>query len=80
MTVPQLAAHAHMAPRTFARRFVAETGTTPLRWLLDARLDNATRSHHRAPQHQARSSGIPKVRDAVTRWRARRTYALRQAI
>jgi transcriptional regulator GlxA family with amidase domain len=41
LTVPQLAAHAHMAPRTFARRFVAETGTTPLRWLLDARLDRA---------------------------------------
>ncbi|GAA3505553.1 helix-turn-helix domain-containing protein [Streptomyces prasinosporus] len=41
LTVPQLAAHAHMAPRTFARRFVAETGTTPLRWLLAARLDRA---------------------------------------
>ncbi|THC51829.1 helix-turn-helix domain-containing protein [Streptomyces sp. A1499] len=41
LTVPLLAAHAHMAPRTFARRFVSETGTTPLRWLLDARLDRA---------------------------------------
>ncbi|CAM5393185.1 GlxA family transcriptional regulator [Streptomyces griseomycini] len=41
LTVPQLAAHAHMAPRTFARRFVTETGTTPLRWLLAARLDRA---------------------------------------
>ncbi|MEV8554652.1 helix-turn-helix domain-containing protein [Streptomyces glaucescens] len=41
LTVRQLAAHAHMAPRTFARRFVAETGTTPLRWLLTARLDRA---------------------------------------
>ncbi|MFI8194828.1 GlxA family transcriptional regulator [Streptomyces sp. NPDC085946] len=41
LTVTQLAAHAHMAPRTFARRFVAETGTTPLRWLLSARLDQA---------------------------------------
>ncbi len=41
LTVRQLAAHAHMAPRTFARRFVAETGTTPLRWLLAARLDRA---------------------------------------
>ncbi|MGW7277487.1 GlxA family transcriptional regulator [Streptomyces sp. NPDC054844] len=41
LTVPRLAAHAHMAPRTFARRFVAETGTTPLRWLLAARLDRA---------------------------------------
>ncbi|MGC9477472.1 GlxA family transcriptional regulator [Streptomyces sp. WG4] len=41
LTVPQLAAHAHLAPRTFARRFVTETGTTPLRWLLTARLDRA---------------------------------------
>ncbi|MEU9351002.1 helix-turn-helix domain-containing protein [Streptomyces griseoloalbus] len=41
LTVPRLAAHAHMAPRTFARRFVTETGTTPLRWLLAARLDRA---------------------------------------
>ncbi|MDH6228439.1 MULTISPECIES: helix-turn-helix domain-containing protein [Streptomyces] len=41
LTVPLLAAHAYMAPRTFARRFVAETGTTPLRWLLAARLDRA---------------------------------------
>jgi transcriptional regulator GlxA family with amidase domain len=41
LTVPQLAARAHMAPRTFARHFVAETGTTPLRWLLAARLDRA---------------------------------------
>ena len=29
----QLAARAVMSERTFARRFVAETGTTPLRWL-----------------------------------------------
>ncbi|GGQ35659.1 AraC family transcriptional regulator [Streptomyces mutabilis] len=41
LTVRQLAAHAHLAPRTFARRFVTETGTTPLRWLLTARLDRA---------------------------------------
>ncbi|GAA2440534.1 GlxA family transcriptional regulator [Streptomyces glaucus] len=41
LTVPRLAAHTHMAPRTFVRRFVAETGTTPLRWLLAARLDRA---------------------------------------
>jgi AraC family transcriptional regulator, transcriptional activator FtrA len=29
----QLARRARMSERTFARRFVAETGTTPLRWL-----------------------------------------------
>jgi transcriptional regulator GlxA family with amidase domain len=41
LTVRRLAEHAHLAPRTFARRFVTETGTTPLRWLLAARLDHA---------------------------------------
>ncbi|GGF32746.1 transcriptional regulator [Marmoricola endophyticus] len=33
LSVTDLAAHAGWAPRTFARRFVAETGTTPGRWL-----------------------------------------------
>ena len=30
-----------MSERTFARRFVAETGTTPLRWLITQRLNLA---------------------------------------
>ncbi|MEV8552707.1 helix-turn-helix domain-containing protein [Streptomyces glaucescens] len=38
LTVAALAAHAGMSPRSFARHFTAETGTTPLRWLLDQRL------------------------------------------
>lgn len=38
MTVEQLAALAHMSPRTFARRFQQETGTTPYRWLLRQRV------------------------------------------
>jgi transcriptional regulator GlxA family with amidase domain len=38
VTVDELAARAHMSPRTFARRFVAETGTTPLRWLTGQRV------------------------------------------
>ncbi|GAA2239896.1 helix-turn-helix domain-containing protein [Streptomyces amakusaensis] len=37
-TVEQLAARAHMSPRTFARRFHQETGTTPYRWLLRQRV------------------------------------------
>ncbi|GIF15333.1 GlxA family transcriptional regulator [Actinoplanes teichomyceticus] len=41
VSVPELARHAAMAPRTFARRFVAETGHTPLQWLLHARIDRA---------------------------------------
>ncbi|ARX86330.1 MULTISPECIES: GlxA family transcriptional regulator [Streptomyces] len=41
LTVDQLAARAHMSPRTFARRFQQETGTTPYRWLLRQRLLHA---------------------------------------
>ncbi|MEJ3742189.1 helix-turn-helix domain-containing protein [Actinomycetes bacterium KLBMP 9797] len=37
-TVEELAARAHMAPRTFARRFRAETGTTPHDWLTNQRV------------------------------------------
>jgi transcriptional regulator GlxA family with amidase domain len=38
VTVAELASLAHMSPRTFARRFVQETGTTPLRWLIGQRI------------------------------------------
>lgn len=38
LTVEQLAAQTHMSPRTFARRFQQETGTTPYRWLLRQRV------------------------------------------
>ncbi len=38
VTVEDLAARAHMSPRTFARRFQQETGTTPYRWLLGQRV------------------------------------------
>jgi transcriptional regulator GlxA family with amidase domain len=37
-TVEQLAHRAHMAPRTFARRFRAETGTTPHDWITAQRV------------------------------------------
>ncbi|KGN33816.1 AraC family transcriptional regulator [Knoellia sinensis KCTC 19936] len=37
-TVPQLARRAAMSSRTFARRFVAETGTTPHQWVTDQRV------------------------------------------
>jgi transcriptional regulator GlxA family with amidase domain len=43
LTVAELAAHAGYSPRTFARRFVAETGMTPLRWLTAQRLLEARR-------------------------------------
>jgi transcriptional regulator GlxA family with amidase domain len=38
VTIEQLAERALMSPRTFARRFVQETGTTPQRWLTGQRI------------------------------------------
>jgi transcriptional regulator GlxA family with amidase domain len=38
ITVELLAEQAHMSPRTFARRFRAETGTTPHHWLTGQRV------------------------------------------
>ncbi|MGN9778554.1 GlxA family transcriptional regulator [Micromonospora sp. H33] len=38
LTVDDLASRADMAPRTFARRFRAETGTTPHDWLTNQRV------------------------------------------
>jgi transcriptional regulator GlxA family with amidase domain len=38
VTVAQLATRARMSPRSFARRFVQETGTTPQRWLTGQRI------------------------------------------
>ncbi|MET7312671.1 GlxA family transcriptional regulator [Streptomyces sp. NPDC005134] len=40
-TAPQLAQHAHMSLRTFARRFRDETGLPPRQWLIKQRLDRA---------------------------------------
>ncbi|WP_420750469.1 GlxA family transcriptional regulator [Rhodococcus sp. O3] len=41
LPVAVLAEKAHMSARTFARRFTAETGTTPARWLRDQRVHAA---------------------------------------
>jgi transcriptional regulator GlxA family with amidase domain len=41
ITVDALARRALMSPRTFARRFRAETGTTPLAWLTQQRVQRA---------------------------------------
>jgi transcriptional regulator GlxA family with amidase domain len=43
VTVADLAARAAMSPRTFARRFPASTGTTPLTWILRERVRLAQR-------------------------------------
>lgn len=41
LTIADLAGWAHLSTRTFARRFRAETGTTPKQWILGARLARA---------------------------------------
>lgn len=43
LTVGELAARSAMSPRTFARRFVATTGTTPHQWLQRQRVTLAQR-------------------------------------
>jgi AraC family transcriptional regulator, transcriptional activator FtrA len=43
VTVADLAARAAMSPRTFARRFLASTGTTPLSWIVRERIGLAQR-------------------------------------
>lgn len=41
VSVDELAARAHLSPRTFARRFKAETGSTPHAWLTQQRVQHA---------------------------------------
>lgn len=41
LSIDELAEHARMSRRTFVRRFRATTGTTPARWVLARRLDEA---------------------------------------
>jgi transcriptional regulator GlxA family with amidase domain len=43
LSVDDLAKHASMPPRTFARHFRAVTGTTPLRWMVNQRVIAARR-------------------------------------
>jgi transcriptional regulator GlxA family with amidase domain len=43
LTIEELARHAGYSPRSFARRFRAETGTTPLQWLIGRRVAEAQR-------------------------------------
>ncbi|MFC1436760.1 helix-turn-helix domain-containing protein [Streptacidiphilus sp. N1-10] len=41
LTLEILARHAAVSPRTFSRRFVEDTGYTPMQWVMRARLDVA---------------------------------------
>lgn len=41
LTLTTLARQANVSPRTFSRRFIADTGITPAQWVLRARVDHA---------------------------------------
>jgi len=41
LTLEVIARHAAVSPRTFSRRFVDDTGYTPMQWVLRARIDRA---------------------------------------
>jgi transcriptional regulator GlxA family with amidase domain len=41
LTLQDLSAHAHVSPRTLARRFAAQTGLTPMQWLASQRIAHA---------------------------------------
>ncbi|MFF5087866.1 GlxA family transcriptional regulator [Streptomyces niveus] len=41
LTLTALARHAAVSPRTFSRRFVEDTGYTPMQWIMRARVDAA---------------------------------------
>ncbi|MCZ4123050.1 GlxA family transcriptional regulator [Streptomyces sp. H39-S7] len=41
VTLETLARHAAVSPRTFSRRFVEDTGYTPMQWVMRARIDVA---------------------------------------
>jgi AraC family transcriptional activator FtrA len=59
LSLQRLAKHANMSARTFARRFVRETGTTPHRWIVQQRLLAAQR------QLEATDDRIDSVAAAV---------------
>ncbi|MFG1605401.1 GlxA family transcriptional regulator [Actinoplanes sp. NPDC049265] len=61
LTVTELATHARLSTRTFARSFAAETGVTPLKWLNTARIDRARElleTTDAAVDHIARLCGL----------------------
>ncbi|KPI31551.1 transcriptional regulator with aminotransferase type sensor, AraC family [Actinobacteria bacterium OV450] len=65
LSVTVLARWAGMSPRSFARHFVAATGTTPHRWLLGHRLDAARRllerTDHTVPEVARRAGFASEV-------------------
>lgn len=85
LDVATLARRAAVSPRTFARRFVAETGTTPLRWLNAQRVLEARRLLERTDldvEQIAAESGFgsaPSLREHFRRATATTPSAYRRA-
>jgi len=50
LTLDALARHAAVSPRTFSRRFVEDTGYTPMQWVMRARIDVARELLERSEQ------------------------------
>ena len=78
LTVRDLAAHAHVSERTFARRFRAETGTPVLQWLLAQRVDaaraalEASDRDDRRDRRTAAASAPPRTCASTSAARSRR--------
>ncbi|MCZ3389177.1 MAG: helix-turn-helix domain-containing protein [Actinomycetia bacterium] len=58
VSVDELAARAHLSPRTFARRFKAETGSTPHAWLTRQRVQHAQRLLEETDEPIERIAGL----------------------
>jgi transcriptional regulator GlxA family with amidase domain len=59
LTIADLARHARVSPRTFSRRFVEDTGYTPMQWVLRARIDVAREMLERS------DLGVEQIADRV---------------
>lgn len=85
LSVASLAAQAHMSPRTFARRFRDETGTTPHQWLTHQRILLAERLLEETPlpvEAVARRTGFGNaatLRHHFSRARSTTPQAYRQS-
>jgi transcriptional regulator GlxA family with amidase domain len=65
LTIDKLARHASVSSRTFSRRFVAETGTTPLQWVLTQRVLLARRLLETTDEPVARVAALAGFGDAL---------------
>lgn len=59
LTLPMLARHAAVSPRTFSRHFAQDTGHTPMEWVLRARIDMARELLERSQR------GVEQIADDV---------------